>query len=142
MPTCVWIEPARSDCMLDLSDLAPKSMNKWTRSMTYSRRCFLKDFSFKSEVNGLPKVPQSRPREPNGAPMAYQGHPKIITLAAFLGEVVQRGSRAAIWKHFGSIWKEFWEYCSYDFEQLCDTLGTSLNRFLVQVLSPVLYMVS
>ena len=65
----------------------------------------MKDFSFKSEVNGLPKVPQSRPREPNGLPMAYQGHPKIITLAAFVGEVVQRGSRDAIWKHFGSIGK-------------------------------------
>ena len=93
VPTCVWIEPARSDCMLGLSGLAQKSMKKWIGIVTYSRRCFLRDFSRKSEVNGLPKVHQSSPRGANGDPMASQGHPKIITLASFFGEVVQRGSR-------------------------------------------------
>ena len=98
----------------------------------------MRDFSLKSEVNGLLKVHQSGPRGPNGAPMASQGSPKIITLAAFLGEVVQRRSRGAIWKHFGSIWGPFWDYFSCNFEQMCDTLGTYLRRFLVQVLSDVL----
>ena len=118
-PTCVWIERARSDCMLGLSDLAPKSMKKWMRSVTYSRRCFLRDFSFKSEDNGLPKVAQSGPRGAHGAPMASQGHPKTSTLAVFGREVVQERLQGTIWEALGSLvqglgthFMRFWRPCS------------------------------
>ena len=70
----------------------------------------MRDFSLKSEVNWLPKVPQSDPRGPNGTPMASQGHPKILELAAFFREVVQGWSRGAIWEHSGSILGAFREH--------------------------------
>ena len=55
-------------------------------------------------------APKGAPKWPKGdqwAPMVSQGHPKIITLAAFWGEVVQRGPGVS----FGSIFAAFGEHC-------------------------------
>ena len=43
--------------------------------------------------------------------------------------MVQRGSRAAIWKHFGGVWGVFVEHLSCKCEQMRDTLGSYLRRF-------------
>ena len=47
--------------------------------------------SSQSEVNGLPKVRQGGPREPNEAPMASQGHPKSSLLQPFGGNCSNLG---------------------------------------------------
>ena len=85
MPTCVWIEPARSDCVLGLSHVVQKSMKKGMSSVTYSRSCFFRHFSLKSEVSGLPMVPKGCPWETHGLPRVAHGlqngtpkSPKII----------------------------------------------------------------
>ena len=110
VPTCVWIEPARVDYMSGLSDLVQISMKKCTRSVTSPRNCLFLDFSFKSEVAKMREVRKDGPRCPkvthrrsHGAPMAFQGHPRIIILFASVGQVFQMGSRVGILKHLGCL---------------------------------------
>ena len=54
--------------------LGSKNDKTWRKSVPYSRRCFLRDFSLKSEANGIPKVPQSCPRRS----MGLQWHPETL----------------------------------------------------------------
>ena len=129
----------------------PKIIETCTRNVADSRRCFLRDSSCKSETKGLPKVARSAPRGLTGPPMASQGHPKILELAAFLGKWssggpgmpfgsisgafwehlgVQRGSRDAVWKHFGNMLGAFGEFEQLQHSRSTGTIqGAILKHF-------------
>ena len=71
VPTCVWIEPARADCMLGLSDFIQKSVNKLIKSeiSSGSPQNLPKVHKLRHKVAqwGTPGVPRAVPRLQNAS---------------------------------------------------------------------------
>ena len=99
VPTCVWIEPARSDCVSGLSRSLPKSR----QNVLEIRHDFKAHFLSKK----VPKV--SKMDSQMGSKMA----PKLSKREAFLENCsggVLGSHLGAFWDALGSLLDGFWEH--------------------------------